>query len=215
MTDFPRHRQNGAVLLVALVMLLVLTLLAVSSMRSVTLETRITANRSQSVQLVNVAEAGLREAEFRFYGPANLADKLNANPANCNTNNTLKTNGLNKPCLLAIVNDKLQDFVETPQDIDSSFLDSDSSGGLIWMPYRGTDAANITAPSGSHIAQWNSMLAGQSETAAVNAEYPLPLEGGGTHFYLNNARAIPKEGHSGGVTYVQSTHANIYLGLNN
>ena len=110
MTAFPSHRQKGAVLLVALVMLLVLTLLAVSSMRSVTLETRITANRSQSVQLVNVAEAGLREAEFRFYGPGNLADKLNAKAANCNTSNTLKSNGLNKPCLLAIVNDKLQDL---------------------------------------------------------------------------------------------------------
>ncbi|MFT0635751.1 PilX N-terminal domain-containing pilus assembly protein, partial [Pseudomonas sihuiensis] len=85
MTVFPRHRQNGAVLIVALVMLLVLTLLAVSSMRGVTLETRITANRAQTVQLVNVAEAGLREAEFRFYGPGNLADKLNVNAANCAT----------------------------------------------------------------------------------------------------------------------------------
>ena len=132
---------------------LVLTLLAVGSMRNVTLETRITANRAQSVQLVNVAEAGLREAEFRFYGPGNLADKLNANPANCNTNNTLKTNGLNKPCLLEILGDKLQAFVEEPQEINDSFLDANSNGGLAWMPYRGTDPANTTAPSGSHSAQ--------------------------------------------------------------
>lgn len=215
MTAFPSHRQNGAVLLIALVMLLVLTLLAVSSMRSVTLETRITANRAQSVQLVNVAEAGLREAEFRFYGPGNLADKLNANPANCNTNNTLKTNGLNKPCLLEILGDKLQAFVEEPQEINDSFLDANSNGGLAWMPYRGTDPANSTEPSGSHTAQWNSMLAGESETAAVNAEYGMALEGQGTYFYLNNAKATPKEGQSGVVTYVQSSHANIYLGLNN
>ena len=144
MTVFPRHRQNGAVLIVALVMLLVLTLLAVSSMRGVTLETRITANRAQTVQLVNVAEAGLREAEFRFYGPGNLADKLNVNAANCATSNTLKSNGLNKPCLLAIIDEKLQDFVEKPQDIDSDFLDANSTGGLAWMPYRGTDASNTT-----------------------------------------------------------------------
>ncbi|PKM32072.1 MAG: pilus assembly protein PilX [Gammaproteobacteria bacterium HGW-Gammaproteobacteria-12] len=215
MTAFPSHRQNGAVLLVALVMLLVLTLLAVSSMRGVTLETRITANRAQSVQLVNVAEAGLREAEFRFYGPGNLADKLNANPANCNTSNTLKANGLNKPCLLEILGTKLQDFVEEPQEINNSFLHANSSGGLVWMPYRGTDPANTTAPSNSHAAQWNSMLAGQSETAAVNAEYGMALEGQGTYFYLNNAKATPKEGQSGGVTYLQSSHANIYLGLNN
>ncbi|MBN7116432.1 PilX N-terminal domain-containing pilus assembly protein [Ectopseudomonas oleovorans] len=215
MTVFPSHRQNGAVLLIALVMLLVLTLLAVSSMRSVTLETRITANRAQSVQLVNVAEAGLREAEFRFYGPGNLADKLNANPANCHPSNTLKVNGLNKPCLLGIVKEKLQAFVEEPHKIKADFLARGSSGSQIWMPYKGTDPANTTAPSGSHTAQWNSILAGESKTAAVNAEYSMALEGQGTYFYLNNAKATPKEGQSGGVTYVQSSHANIYLGLNN
>ena len=59
------------------------------------------------------------------------------------------------------------------------------------------------------------MLAGQSETAAVNAEYGMALEGQGTYFYLNNAKATPNEGHSGVITYVQSSHANIYLGLNN
>jgi type IV pilus assembly protein PilX len=215
MTVFPSHRQNGAVLLIALVMLLVLTLLAVSSMRSVTLETRITANRAQSVQLVNVAEAGLREAEFRFYGPGNLADKLNANPVNCHPSNTLKVNGLNKPCLLEIVKESLQAFVEEPQEIKADFLAPGSSGSLIWMPYRGTDPANSTEPSGSHTAQWNSILAGESETAAVNAEYGMALEGQGTYFYLNNAKATPKEDQGGGVAYVQSSHANIYLGLNN
>ncbi|MBG0843945.1 pilus assembly protein PilX [Pseudomonas chengduensis] len=215
MTVFPRHRQNGAVLIVALVMLLVLTLLAVSSMRGVTLETRITANRAQTVQLVNVAEAGLREAEFRFYGPGNLADKLNVNAANCATSNTLKSNGLNKPCLLAIIDEKLQDFVEKPQDIDSDFLDSNSTGGLAWMPYRGTDASNTTDPSSNHEAKWNSLLAGESQTSAVNAEYGMALEGQGTYFYLNNAKALPKDDQSGVEVYVQSTHANIYLGLNN
>lgn len=78
-----RKSQGGAVLLVSLVMLLVLTVLAVSSMRGVTLESRITANRAQDMKTQNIADAALREAEFRFYGPGNLADKLEANAANC------------------------------------------------------------------------------------------------------------------------------------
>ena len=45
-----RKSQGGAVLLVSLVMLLVLTVLAVSSMRGVTLESRITANRAQDMK---------------------------------------------------------------------------------------------------------------------------------------------------------------------
>lgn len=61
-----RKSQGGAVLLVSLVMLLVLTVLAVSSMRGVTLESRITANRAQDMKTQNVADAALREAEFRF-----------------------------------------------------------------------------------------------------------------------------------------------------
>jgi type IV pilus assembly protein PilX len=43
----------------------------------------------------------------------------------------------------------------------------------------------------------------------------MALEGQGTYFYLNNAKATPNEGQSGVITYVQSSHANIYLGLNN
>ena len=56
------QKQRGAVLFIALIMLLVLTLLAINSMRGVTLETRITANRAQETKLINVADAALREA---------------------------------------------------------------------------------------------------------------------------------------------------------
>jgi type IV pilus assembly protein PilX len=99
---FPKAQQ-GAVLLVALVMLLILTLLAVSNMRGVTLESRITANRAHETQAKSAADAALREAEFRFYGPSNLVDKLEPNSANCATANKLVVTGNNKPCLLAII----------------------------------------------------------------------------------------------------------------
>jgi len=46
MTAFLPARERGATLLVALVMLLIMTVLAVSSMRGVVLESRITANRA-------------------------------------------------------------------------------------------------------------------------------------------------------------------------
>lgn len=211
MTAPSRNAQSGAVLLIALIMLLVLTLLAVGSMRGVTLESRITANRAHDMQLSNVADSALREAEFRFYGPnspENLADKLEPKAANCATTNTLKANGINKPCLLAINSDALLDFVNTPGGVSADDLKADSEGSLLWMPYRGTDPDNSTEANTQHQAGWNSILAAEIGNAAVNAEYGMVAEGQGTYFYLNNGRA-------GETLYLQSTNANIYLGLNN
>ncbi|MDH1213036.1 PilX N-terminal domain-containing pilus assembly protein [Pseudomonas chengduensis] len=202
------QKQRGAVLFIALIMLLVLTLLAINSMRGVTLETRITANRAQETKLINVADAALREAEFRYYGPGNIRDKLEPKAANCSTNNTLNVNGINKPCLLAIQNSNLLDFVNNPKEANEDYLGDSSSGGLLWMPYRGTDAENSTQASAQADAHWNSIRAGEAGNAAVNAEYGMVAEGQGTYFYLNNGRA-------GEVLYLQSTNANIYLGLNN
>lgn len=56
-------RQNGATLFVALIMLLIITVLALSSVREATLETRITGNFTDQQKLINLAEAGLREGE--------------------------------------------------------------------------------------------------------------------------------------------------------
>lgn len=196
-----RKSQGGAVLLVSLVMLLVLTVLAVSSMRGVTLESRITANRAQDMKTQNIADAALREAEFRFYGPGNLADKLEANAANCEPANTIKLNGINKPCLLEVEPDRRLAFVDQPQLISADDLSITSK---IWMHYRGTDPAAETEAD----ASYNSILADEAGNAAVNAEYGGRGEGSGTYFYLNN-------GKTGDALYLQSTHANIYLGLNN
>jgi type IV pilus assembly protein PilX len=205
--------QNGAVLLVALVMLLILTMLAVSNMRGVTLESRITANRAHETQAKSVADAALREAEFRFYGPSNLADKLEPNSANCATANELVMNGNNKPCLLAFINaDTLLSFVNGPYALTesnkSTVLAVVSNSGLAWMPYRGLDPEDQTQASDIYDVQWNSIRATQTSNTAVNAEYGMVAEGQGTYFYLNNGKA-------GDSLYLQSTNANIYLGLNN
>lgn len=56
-------RQSGATLLVAIMMLLIITLLALSSMRGVSLESRITGNLKMQKTLFNAAEAALRIGE--------------------------------------------------------------------------------------------------------------------------------------------------------
>ncbi len=211
MKQFSRSSQRGAVLVIALVMLLVLTVLAVSNMRGVTLESRITSQRALSFKLNSAAEAALREAEFRFYGPGNLVDKLEPNANNCKASNVLVATGLNKPCLLSVQKTKLAEFVLAPQTLTSSnqstFLESgfNSGGPLPWMTYKGLDAADASVADFS--AVWNSVLASGSGSA-VNAEYGMAAQGQGTYFYLVNGRA------DGRLT-LQSTIANIYLGLNN
>lgn len=75
--------QNGATLLVALMMLLIITLLALSSMRGVSLESRITGNLRLQKTLTNAAEAGLRIGEKSI-------EKWKCTPAAGNSN---------KPCM--------------------------------------------------------------------------------------------------------------------
>lgn len=55
--------QAGATLLVALMMLLIITLLALSSLRGVSLESRITGNLKLQKTLTNAAEGALRMGE--------------------------------------------------------------------------------------------------------------------------------------------------------
>ena len=75
----PYHRpgQAGVTLIVALVFLLIITALGISSMRGVALESRITGNLKQEKILTEAAEAGLRIGEYNI--PANrLPDKTAA-----------------------------------------------------------------------------------------------------------------------------------------
>ena len=228
MKNFRAQKQQGAVLVIALVMLLVLTVLAVSNMRGVTLESRITANRIETGRLQNLADAALREGEFRFYGPAHLRDKLEPNVGkNCIKDNKLNRYGNNRPCLLWDMNDsELTSYFSTP----ISFLSGDSdyaekyavktgkgvkaasgNAALAWMPYRGLDpvAANYFKPVSDKNAYWNSYraMSGSEENETVNPEYGAALEGKGTFFFLVTAQADDEFA-------AQSTVAVTYLGLN-
>jgi len=57
--------QQGVSLLIALIFLLVITVLAIANMREVSLESRITGNMIEQKQLLNVAEASVRDGERR------------------------------------------------------------------------------------------------------------------------------------------------------
>ena len=207
-----RNNESGAVLLIALVMLLVMTVLAVSTMRGVALESRLTGNRAESVKLQNSAEAALREAEYRLYGPAYLRDKLEPTAANCATTNTLRAYGLNKPCLLEIQSAQLKAFMLNPARLSastkSSILSATSASGLAWMPYQGLDATDET--TAEKTSQWNTYLitGGPAEEVPLNVEYGAAGEGRGTFFYLINGLTDDNFA-------MQSSVANIYVGLNN
>lgn len=220
------NSQRGAVMMIALVMLLILTVLAISSMRGVVLESRITGTRAYTSQLLDSADAALREAEFRFYGPGHLQDKLEHRAANCTKANKLKDNMANKPCLLpidtsnhtdrlALSLDPLAFFDET--GAGAGLLDRDTGAGtdeagndetLAWMPYSGLDPDSESETQYS--AYWNTLLivAGADENEALNPEYGMVAEGKGTYYYLIN-------GQGADTTALQSTISNIYVGLNN
>lgn len=58
--------QYGAVLFISLILLLIITVLAISSIRGTALESRLTANTVENKRLFNATEAGLREGERRI-----------------------------------------------------------------------------------------------------------------------------------------------------
>ncbi|MCW3147088.1 PilX N-terminal domain-containing pilus assembly protein [Stutzerimonas stutzeri] len=221
MRTFSRSRERGATLLVALVMLLILTVLAVSSMRGVVLESRITGNRAESLRLQSAADAALREAEFRFYGPGYLRDKLEPSEINCQKSNVLQINGANRPCLLAIVDqaDRLSfmldplGFLKNSSAENKTGADTTAAGDtdfVTWMPYRGREAGNDNVTETDLDAYWNTHLitVGEDDATALNVEYGAVMEGRGTYFYQVNGQADDR-------LTLQSTTANVYVGLNN
>ncbi|SDI73093.1 type IV pilus assembly protein PilX [Pseudomonas delhiensis] len=78
-------RQRGAVLFVALVMLLVLTLLAVGGMREMQLEGRMTGNRLELQRLTSAAESALREGEGRVSESSRALEACSSSASPCYT----------------------------------------------------------------------------------------------------------------------------------
>lgn len=68
----PQHRQSGVVLIVSLVMLLVVTLLAVSSMQGTVLEEKMAGNTKDRNLAFQTTESAVREAEDYIEGVVSL-----------------------------------------------------------------------------------------------------------------------------------------------
>jgi len=62
----PRNHEQGAALIVGLVLMMVLTLLAVSTMRTSTLELAMAGNAQYHEQATQLAETGIRDAVSRI-----------------------------------------------------------------------------------------------------------------------------------------------------
>ncbi|WP_374381434.1 pilus assembly PilX family protein [Pseudomonas fluvialis] len=217
MTPLKRKQQTGATLLVALVLLAVVIVLTVTNMREVTLEGRMTANRAEAQQLQLAAESALREAEKRYYDPGRVEEKLTEVTDNCRKSNVY-TNQANRPCLITL-SENLdlnlhQQYQENPLKFvaNSAYLnnwtgdktDKASNTTFVpWMPYRGTSPGQTSTLENK--AYWNSVLI---PSQGIGAEYGSWQEGAGVAYYLITAQADDRFA-------LQSTIANLYLGINN
>ncbi|MFG0807722.1 pilus assembly PilX family protein [Pseudomonas fluvialis] len=217
MTPLKRKQQTGATLLVALVLLAVVIVLTVTNMREVTLEGRMTANRAETQQLQLAAESALREAEKRYYDPGRVEEKLTEVTDNCRKSNVY-TNQANRPCLITL-SENLdlnlhQQYQENPLKFvaNSAYLnnwtgdktDKASDTTFVpWMPYRGTSPGQTSTLENK--AYWNSVLI---PSQGIGAEYGSWQEGAGVAYYLITAQADDRFA-------LQSTIANLYLGINN
>jgi len=83
----PPHKERGAALFVALIMLLVITLLALSGARETALESRITGNMAEQQKLVNYGEAALRQGERLLTAPLKPREQNNCTGNYCFLNN--------------------------------------------------------------------------------------------------------------------------------
>jgi len=67
------RRQNGAALIIALIILMLASILGISSIRSTTLQERMSANIIDRATVFQNAESILRAAELHFFNNPNLA----------------------------------------------------------------------------------------------------------------------------------------------
>lgn len=80
-----RRRQNGAVLVISLIFLLVMTLIGVAAMQGVTLEEKMAGNMRSGEIAFQAAEAALREGEewimdINLYDPPTAVSSCSNNP---------------------------------------------------------------------------------------------------------------------------------------
>lgn len=183
MTHLP-NGQRGATLLVALVLLLVITLLAVSSTRESALETRITGNFVAQQKQLNYTEAVLREGEGLMTAPIKPRE-----PA-CSGNYCFYT-----------------DAAKYGHEYGSCDAETTTAGiesKLLAQAGEGEDP--ISAPE----MRWYAIEApaGAAEGASENPEYGNMMLGIGTFRYEINGRA--RDAGTETCTILRSTTAKVF-----
>lgn len=188
----PHHHQHGAALVIALVFLLILTTLAITNMREVTLEARITGNLVDQKQLFNAAEAGLRDGEYRTIGTRRKI------PGSYDLATALQPlNALNE-CPASLAAEEACLINKAPDPDYKQWFDSEKT--QTYSPDDVTSFAEtinwyaIPAPGGANT--------GENE----NPEYGNMLQGIGLFRYEVNSRATSDNGE----IYMRSTTARIY-----
>ncbi|PZP23336.1 pilus assembly PilX family protein [Pseudomonas kuykendallii] len=152
-------KQQGAALFIALIVLLVITLLALSSVREVTMESRITGNFVEQRQLLNAAEAALREGEGGMTSPLKPLDATTT----CSSDAV---------CLLKDTPNYTQLFDADNKSVAYGVSDGTQPNSNIELKWYA-----LTAPSGA------------AEGASENPEYGNMMQGIGTFRYEVNTQA--------------------------
>ena len=142
-----RRKQVGAVLFVGLMMLLVMSLIAVTSMQSSTLETRMAGNTRDSLVALQTAEAALQAGET-------LLDTNVLDPADFDTNGSDGLYDNSNDQLLSVLNWTAADSrsyagfnpsnVETaPRYVIQHIAETNAAPNLIVQNYGGNQAGQI------------------------------------------------------------------------
>ncbi len=178
------NSEQGAALFVAMIILLVVTLLALSSAREVTLESRIVGNFIEQQKLTASAESGLRDGEASLVKPIAPLDPT----ATC-------TAGSNPPpCLLTLIGGAY------------SYNLRFGTNGMS-RPYH---PSNGTQPDSNHTINWYATPApsGGQDGESENPEYGSMMTGNATFRYEVNSQAVSTL--SGNAIYLRSTTAKLF-----
>jgi type IV pilus assembly protein PilX len=182
---FP-SRQRGATLFIALIMLLLITLLAVNSMRGTTLEAKITGNLIEQKRATNAAEAALRVGERRLLAQTTL----DTGSADCTTSTGKHAN----LCILNFDSFSTNDTATGKTNNANCMTNASGSGG--WWTYAtcstsylGLDGTSTFTPA----PLWNAAyIAFDPKNSYGNVEVTDPDErslGRGPHYYRVTAAA--------------------------
>ncbi len=190
----PPPRQRGVTLVIGLIFLLVVTLLALSNMREVTLESRLTGGFLEQKRLYNAAEAGLREGQRRFWTlPGSYRPPRET-----------------KDCAEAKSNRRMPCVYLTADYAELNGIHDKPSQGPMLMTYKGSDPEVETGTEPGKTVTWVTMRVpdGYNQGRALNPEYGSFLKGENvTFFYESNSKAVNQ---ANALTYLQATHARFY-----